>query len=153
MGDLNHDLKNLCRNRDGSRATQANRHQRLQQMANDLHALGFRQLRARSLNPKHVEALLALWRLNQLNVGTIKNRMTDLRWWAEKVVKKRVIRPSNADYGMARRQYLPKQSKAIQLQAKILQQIKDPYVRMALRLQAVFGLRREEAIKLNSCRI
>jgi len=149
MRDLNYDLKNLCRrNRDGSYSTQANRHQRLQQMANDLHALGFRQLRARSLKPKHVEALLALWRCNQLNVGTIKNRLTDLRWWAEKVDKKSVIRPTNADYGIARRQYLPQQSKAIPLQAKILQQLQDPYVRLAVRLQAAFGLRREEAIKL-----
>ena len=49
----------------------SNRHQRLQQMVNDLHALGFQQLRARSLKPKHVEALLVLWCRNQLNVGTI----------------------------------------------------------------------------------
>ncbi len=99
MRDLNYDLKNLCRrNRDGSYSTQANRQQRLQQMANDLHALGYRQLRARSLKTKHVDALLALWRRNQLNVGTIKNRMTNLRWWAEKVDKKSVIRLSNADY-------------------------------------------------------
>ena len=147
MRDLNYDLKNLCRrNRDGSRAAQANRHQRLQQMANDLHVLGFRQLRTRSLKPKHVDALLALWRRNQLNVGTIKNRMTDLRWWAAKVDKKSVIRPTNADHGIARRQYLSQQSKAIPLQAKILQQINDPYVQMAVRLQAAFGLRREEAM-------
>ena len=119
-------------------------------MANDLHALGFRQLRSRSLKPKHVDALLALGRRNQLNVGTIKNRMTDLRWWAEKVDIKSVIQPSNADYGIARRQYLPPQSKAIQLQAKILQQIQDPFVRLAVRLQAVFGLRRDEAIKLHA---
>ncbi|MYK43372.1 MAG: integrase, partial [Gammaproteobacteria bacterium] len=33
-------------------------------------------------------------------------------------------------------------------QAKILQQLQDPYVRLAVRLQAAFGLRREEAIKL-----
>jgi len=106
MRDLNYDLKNLCRrNRDGSWSTQANHHQRLQQMANDLYALGFRQLRARSLKRKHVEALLKLWRHNQLHVGTIKNRMTDLRWWAEKVDKKSVIRPSNADYGIAKWPY------------------------------------------------
>ena len=80
MKDLNYDLKNLCkRNRDGSRATQANRHQRLQQMANDLHALGFKQLRARSLKPKHIEALITLWKANELAIGIIKNRLTDLR--------------------------------------------------------------------------
>ncbi|MYK44257.1 MAG: hypothetical protein F4039_09255, partial [Gammaproteobacteria bacterium] len=31
-------------------------------------------------------------------------------------------------------------------QAKILQQLQDPYVRLAVRLQAAFGLRREEAM-------
>lgn len=108
MQDLNYDLKRLCRrNRDGSRATQANRHKRLQQMANDLHALGFRCMRARSLKPKHVKALITLWKSKELSIGTMKNRMIDLRWWAEKVDKKGVIRPRNADYDIGVRSFLP----------------------------------------------
>lgn len=148
MQDLNYDLKRLCRrNRDGSRATQANRHKRLQQMANDLHALGFRCMRARSLKPKHVEALITLWKAKELSIGTMKNRMTDLRWWAEKVDKKGVLRPSNADYDIGQRSFIPRVSKGLSLSEETLRKIRDVYVRISVQLQAAFGLRREEAIK------
>lgn len=148
MQDLNYDLKTLCRrNRDGSRATQANRHKRLQQMANDLHALGFRCMRARSLKPKHVEALITLWKAKALSIGTMKNRMTDLRWWAEKVDKKGVIRPHNADYDIGQRSFIPRASKGLSLSEDTLRKIRDVYVRISVQLQAAFGLRREEAIK------
>ena len=150
MHDLNYDLKNLCkRNRDGSRSTQANRHKRLQQMADDLHRMGYRHMRARSLKPKHVGALVSLWKVRDLSVGTMKNRMTDLRWWAEKVDKKGVIRPRNADYGIGERTFVAQASKAISLTEEILRKIRDVYVRMSVRLQSAFGLRREEAIKFS----
>ena len=42
---------------------------------------------ANSLKPKHVQALVELWLNQQLSPGTIKNRMSCLRWWAEKVNK------------------------------------------------------------------
>ena len=148
MHDLNYDLKNLCRrNRDGSKSTQANRRKRLQQMADDLHAMGFRHMRSRSLKPKHVEALVSLWKARDLSAGTMKNRMTDLRWWAEKVDKKGVIRPKNADYGIGQRSFVAQVSKAISLTEEMLQQIRDAYVRLSVKLQSAFGLRREEAIK------
>ena len=50
--DLNYQLKELCRtNRDGSCSTQANRERILDQMANQLQTLGFRRMRAKTLNP------------------------------------------------------------------------------------------------------
>ena len=148
MHDLNYDLKNLCkRNRDGSKSTQANRHKRLQQMADDLHRMGYRHMRARSLKPKHVEALIQLWKARDLSVGTMKNRMTDVRWWAEKVDKRGVIRPKNADYGIGERTFVAQVSKAVSLTEEMLTKIRDIYVRMSVRLQSAFGLRREEAIK------
>ncbi len=59
MRDLNYQLKELCRtNRDGSYATQAQRLWMLTLIANQLHELGFRQMNAQSLKPKHVEALI-----------------------------------------------------------------------------------------------
>ena len=59
MRDLNYQLKQLCRrNRDGSYATQADRERMLALFANQLHEMGFRHLRADSLKPKHVQALL-----------------------------------------------------------------------------------------------
>ena len=148
MHDLNYDLKNICkRNRDGSRSTQANRHKRLQQMADDLHALGYRHMRARSLKPKHVEALVALWKAKSLSVGTMKNRLSDLRWWAEKVDKKGVLQVKNAAYGIGERSFVAQASKAIELTEETLLKIRNVFVRMSVRLQAAFGLRREEAIK------
>mgnify|MGYP000181583951 CR=1 FL=1 len=83
MRDLNYQLKQLCRrNRDGSYATQTNRERLLTRIAEQLHTLGYREMRAHSLKPKHVEALLQHWREGDLSVGTIKNRMAALRWWA-----------------------------------------------------------------------
>ena len=61
MRDLNYQLKHLGRNnRDGSFATQAKRAFLLSQIANQLHELGYRGMSARSLEPKHVQALVAL---------------------------------------------------------------------------------------------
>jgi site-specific recombinase XerC len=84
--DLNHQLKQLCRrNRDGSHATQRDRERVLTLIADQLHAFGFRGMNTRSLKPKHVEALITHWRQEELSVGTIKNRLAALRWWAQKV--------------------------------------------------------------------
>ncbi len=86
MRDLNHQLKQLCRrNRDGSHATQRDRERMLSLIADQLHALGFRGMGAGSLKPKHVEALVTQWRSEDLSIGTLKNRMVALRWWARKV--------------------------------------------------------------------
>ncbi len=50
--DLNHDFKELCRhNRDGSYATQADREHILDVVANQLHEMGYRGLRAQGLSP------------------------------------------------------------------------------------------------------
>ena len=60
MHDLNYDLKQMChRNRDGSYSKQAARERILTLIANALHRLGFKNLRATSLKPKHVEKLVA----------------------------------------------------------------------------------------------
>lgn len=149
MRDLNHQLKQLCdRNRDGSFATQADRERLLTLCANDLAERGFRQMSADSLKPKHVAALLDKWKRDGIGTGTIKNRMSALRWWAEKVGKENVIARSNGDYGIAQRVLVTNVSKAKRLDADTLARVTDPYTRMSLQLQAAFGLRREESIKI-----
>ncbi len=75
----------------GSFATQADRGRILDLIANQLHELGYRDMRATSLKPKHVEALTERWKADSLSPGTIKNRMTTLRWWAEKIGKQNVV--------------------------------------------------------------
>ena len=149
MRDLNYELKQLCRrNRDGSYATQRDRERVLDLVANQLHDLGYRHLAAASLKPKHVEGLVERWQAEGLAVGTIKNRMAELRWWAEKIGKQNVIARDNDHYGIGNRQYVTNVSKARQLTGGELARITDPYTAMSLRLQAAFGLRRGESIKI-----
>ena len=150
MRDLNYQLKQLCRrNRDGSYATQQNRERQLSLMADQLHELGYRAMNARSLKPKHVEALLRRWQGEGLSIGTIKNRMAALRWWAHKVDRRHVVARSNDHYGIPERSFVSTESKAQQLDRVALETVRDPHVRMSLELQQAFGLRREEAIKFN----
>ena len=98
---LNYDLEQLClRNRDGSAATQADRQRVLDLIANQLNEMGFRNMDARSLKAKHVEKLTQRWLAEGLSPGTLKNRMTILRWWARKIGKKHVVAGGNAAYGI-----------------------------------------------------
>ena len=111
--DLNYQLKRLCRhNRDGGYATQRNRERLLSLIADQLHALGFRGMGAQSLKPKHVEALVNRWQAESLSVGTIKNRMAVLRWWAQKVNRQNVIARQNDHYGIPDRVFVSTDSKA-----------------------------------------
>ncbi len=148
MRHLNYQLKQLCyRNRDGSYATQADRLWQLNLIANQLHELGYRGMAIRSLKPKHVDALVKTWLANNVASGTIKNRMSCLRWWAEKMDRRNVVARSNSFYGIPDRQFVTNESKARYLTRVDLNQIGDEHVRMSLELQEAFGLRREEAIK------
>lgn len=148
MRDLNYQLKQLgLRNRDGSYSTQSKRAYLLSQFANQLFDLGFRRMSATSLKQKHIEALVRLWLEQGLSTGTIKNRMAALRWWAQKVNKHSVIASNNDYYGIARRRYVSTDSKARDVSDVQLGRISDPYIRLSLKLQREFGLRREESIK------
>jgi site-specific recombinase XerC len=147
--DLNYQLKQFCRhNHEGSYTTRVQRERQLGAIANQLHALGFRHMRAGSLKPKHVQALVDTWLAQGLSPGTIKNRMSCLRWWAEKINKQNVIARSNEFYGIPDRRFVQTESKAQELTEEYLDRIKDAHVRMSLRLQQAFGLRREEALKI-----
>ena len=150
MDDLTYTLRQLClRNRDGSHATQADRQRSLNLAARQLREAGFRQMRATSLKGKHVETLLQRWRAEGLSAGTLKNRMAHLRWWAEKVGKAGILPADNTRLGIPDRRYVTNEGKAKEL-GDGLDRITDPHVRMSLRLQAAFGLRREESIKFQS---
>lgn len=148
MRNLNYQLKQLCKfNRDGGYATQANRSWLLSLMANQLHELGFRQMGVQSLKQKHVIALTKLWERQGISIGTRKNRLSALRWWAEKVNKHSVIAKDNGAYGIGSRTYVSNYSKSQDLDLERLAVINDPHIELSIRLQAAFGLRREEAIK------
>jgi len=147
MDDLTYTLRQLCqRNRDGSHNTQADRMRSLALTARQLREAGFRQMKASSLKGKHIQALLDRWQGEGLSSGTIKNRLSHLRWWAEKIGKSGILPADNTQLGVPERRHVTNVSKARELGAG-LEQITDVHVRMSLQLQATFGLRREEAIK------
>ncbi|PCJ43320.1 MAG: integrase [SAR86 cluster bacterium] len=148
MRRLNYELKELCKhNRDGSFAVQANRKSILQKVANDLFRLGYQGMQARSLKAKHVNAIVEQYKNEGLSIGTIKNRLAILRWWAQKFNRAQVVASDNAHYGIGSRELVAKESKATFLEQEKLDKITDPHIKMSLELQKAFGLRREESIK------
>jgi site-specific recombinase XerC len=148
MKDLNYQLSKLCRdNRDGSFSTQATRSRIMDLIANQLQELGYRRMQSTSLKPKHVDALLAHWQEQGIGIGTLKNRLSALRWWAKKVNKSSIIAKDNDVYGIGMRTGVAKESKALKLDENKLSRISDQHIRLSIRLQAAFGLRREESIK------
>lgn len=150
MRDLNYQLKRLCRrNHEGSISTRVGRERQLSAIADQLHGIGFRGMGVQSLRQKHVKALVNLWLGKKISPGTIKNRMSCMRWWAEKVNRRCVIARSNEYYGIPDRKFISEESKATRLSHDGLAQVKDEHVRVSLQLQQAFGLRREEAIKIN----
>ena len=63
MRDLNYDLKRLqASHDDGSHGTRTARSYALAQIADTLHDLGFKGLRATGLRCKHVAALVREWK-------------------------------------------------------------------------------------------
>lgn len=149
MDDLSFDLMQMCRhNRDGSYTTQYQRSRTLRAMAVQLRELGYKSMRARSLKPKHVHALVTHWRDQGLSSGTMKNRLSFIRWWAEKVDKASVVPRDNVALGVDNRTYVTNIDKSVELDQR-LDSISDPRVRVSLELQRAFGLRREESIKFS----
>jgi hypothetical protein len=112
-----------------------------------LHELGYRGMNCHSLKPKHVEALVGRWLEKEVTTGTIKNRMSAVRWWARKVNRQNVVARSNDHYGIRNRIFVTNISKAKSILEVDLAKVRDEHVRMSLELQQAFGLRREESIK------
>ena len=151
MRDLNYELKIICKSsRDGSFATQSARNHVLQQVADELHQLGYKKLKADNLKPKHIVALVSHWQSKELAPGTIKNRMSHVRWLTEKLGRSSIV-ASNTELNIDRRVHVDNDAnKSRELNYDKLANISDPYTAASLELQRAFGLRREEAIKFSS---
>ena len=150
--DLNFDLKRLqAAHDDGSHGTRTARSYALAQIADTLHELGFKGLRATGFRRKHVVALVREWKRQGRSIGTMKNRTAHLRWWARRVGRPGVV-PGNGELGIANREYVTNEDRSVVLDPDKLAFVKDAHVAMALRLEAAFGLRREEAIKFTPSR-
>ena len=138
----------LKHNKDGSYATQANRRTQLLKFARDLLGKGFYLRNIHQLKPKHVYRMTEDWKANELGSGTMKNRMANIRWLCEKINKPGLVPASNDEMHIEKRQYITNKDKSIELDEQKLEKIDDPDVKMSLQLQQVFGLRKEESIKI-----
>jgi len=147
--DLNYSVKKVCdRNRDGSHATRSNRERILDQCASQVRALGFRDARTvHDLKPKHVHRLVERWQKEGIATGTIKNRMSALRWLADKTGQGNLVKPDNEHYGIQNRVYVTNQDKSVDFDRQRIEAITHPCVQASALLQREFGLRREEAMK------
>lgn len=144
-GDL---VKLTWRHRENGYNTQRTRRAIVKMMARQLGDMGFRQLKAKNLKEKHALALIERWRSEGLSAGTLKNRMGVLRWVYEKVNKSWMLAGRNADYGIENRQYLTGVNKAREVSLESLERIGSEHVRLSVEMQRRFGMRREEAMKV-----
>lgn len=151
MGGIRHDLQRtiyqcLKANRDGSFETQKSRQDILYGFAKTLVRLGYGLRDIHGLKRKHIDAVLADWQLKGLSQATIKNRMAVLRHLCERLNKSHLIEKKNAALGIANRVYVPIRNRAlVNLDFSV---IAHPLIRVSIELQRVFGLRREEALKI-----
>lgn len=149
MDALAYDLKNLtAHSGDGSFLTRKQRHRGLQLVARELAALGYKLPSARSLKPKHITALVESWKAADLNAGTLRNRMSWLRWWGEQVRKTSVLPRDNATLGIEARTTWKGDRTANMTTRNDIAALPDEWMRLAVRLQLGFGLRLEESLKL-----
>lgn len=115
------------------------------QIARELHAGGYPLSNIKDIKPKHVNYLVEYWQKKELNNGTIKNRLSQIRFLAEQIKKPDLLPKSNNDLNVAKRSYIATTSKAIRdVDPARFQNI---FIQYSVRLQEAFGLRREEAIK------
>jgi site-specific recombinase XerC len=129
----------------GSFSTKATRKEMLLMFADALYAAGIQLTHIQQLKAKHVTQVAKQWIEEGLSAGTLKNRMSNIRfaWGSLNKIEKL---PSNDELGIARRTYTPKFNRA-PINPDFTE-VTNSYARVSLELQRVFGLRREESLKI-----
>lgn len=134
--------------RESSYSTRATRSKILNLAAKQLLSNGYRLKDPSGLKTKHINHLITRWKGEGLAPKTIKNRMAALRWIAEKIGKKNICARNNDDYGISQVRNSPiGKSKTLDMDKHA--KISSEFVRLSLRLQQEFGLRKEESIKFS----
>ncbi|HDL1262091.1 TPA: integrase domain-containing protein [Mannheimia haemolytica] len=149
MRDLVYSVKNILNhNRDGSFGTQAEREKVLKMAMEELSHSQFKIHDCTQLKGKHIRFLVESWKNEGLSAGTLKNRMSYLRWLAEKIGNPRIVERANSCYNIDNRKYVYNHTnKAKKLSESDLGALNDEFIKYSLRLQQEFGLRREESMK------
>lgn len=94
----------------------------------------------------YVDVLFSQWQVQGLLIGILKNCLSYLCWWVEKIGKGGLLLVDNCQFGIVECQYSINQSK-VQILDECLDVICDLYVQMSLCLQVVFGLCCQECVK------
>ncbi len=148
MTPLQWDIQKLLGvNRDGSRTTQYQRKMMAFRFAKDIDGLGFRGLRLRGIGNRHVSQAVGHWKRQGLSHATIMNRLSMIRWLGQKINKPNLGYDSNARFGLNGRSQSGF-NRAQRLTVSVTAKVTNPYVRVSFKLQAAFGLRRSEAMKV-----
>ncbi|HAT1956917.1 TPA: integrase [Legionella pneumophila] len=127
-------------------ASKADMRHMLNRCIKDLHEQGYKLGHLNGLKPKHIHTLVDLWKAQGKSTATIKNYMAKLRKVGVLLDKPQLVKPGNDTYQIHRRSYAPTYNKAIH--QTDFSNCSDPLIRLSLEAQALFGLRREESIKL-----
>lgn len=143
---LQHSLLHVLKHdHAGSFASRHDRKSVLHHFAEELVKLGYRIPSIQNLKQKHIIAMVKHWKQCGLATSTLKNRLSILRHLA-RVLGKPSLVPSNTALSIGKRQYVSKINRA--LHQPDFSQVIHPYIRISLELQRVFGLRREESLKI-----
>jgi len=135
-------------NKDGAYRTQNDRRTALIDMAKTLHHLDYKLDHLRYMKPKHIHALVQHWKANGDTAGSMKNRMSHIRWLMRKFDGKIHMVPSNDDLGIPKRVYVSNEDKSRTLNEVDLNKIQDPLMQHSLKGQELFGLRVETSLKI-----
>lgn len=129
-----------------SYASTADMRHMLNRCVKDLHEQGYQLAHINGLKPKHVHILVELWKKQGKNPATIKNYMSKLRKVSVLLDKPQLVKSDNDAYQIPRRSYAPTHNKAIH--QVDYSQCTDSLIRLSLEAQSLFGLRREESMKI-----
>ena len=122
----------------------------LRMVGKELHELGLKISHVKNLKEKHVIELIEYWQAKQLSSGTLKARMTAIRFGFNAHNRGQMLHPDNGAYGITPNSYMPSESKAIwDFDPNT---ISDLNIRLSVKAQILFGLRREESLKFNVTR-
>jgi hypothetical protein len=87
------------------------------------------------------------WKQQRLNHATIMNRLSVIRWLGHKIGKPNLGYENNARFGLNGRSQ-PRFNRAQRLTVSVTDKVTDPSTRVSFKLEAAFGLRRSEAMKI-----
>ena len=139
-------IDNMIRRMDiQSYATRADTRVMLIRCIKDLHEMGFKVGHIKGIKERHVNALVEHWKTQEKSPATIKNYMSKLRKVAHHLGDTTMIAPDNSNYQINSRLYAPAVNKAIT--NVDFSRCENPYIRLSLEGQALFGFRREESFK------